>query len=353
MIYLAQSSEWISSQPAMQVTITVEGQRFSEEAAMNKLWRYVGWIAGLLPLHCMAADFPAKPIRVIVPWPAGGSTDTLARVVGQRLTTVVGQPIVIDNRPGASGTIGADIATKANPDGYTITIVEVSHVLMPVTTPKLPYDLARDFAPLTMIGVSPMIVYLNSAMQAKSLNDLIALAKSKPGVMLAAHTGVGSFSHLVTEVLQTRTGAKFNQVSYKGAAPALIELAGGQVHLYIATLASAAGTLRTGRITAVAVAGEKRIDTLPNVPTLAELGIKDMIVNQWWGYVAPVNVPGTIVSRLHKDLVAAIEYPSVRERAVDLAVDVSTSSPAQLKAHIAAELKRWAMAARSAGIKVD
>ena len=320
---------------------------------MNIFHRYVFFIAALLPLLVAAADYPTKPVRVIVPWPAGGSTDTLARIVGQRLTTLVGQPIVIDNRPGASGTIGADIASKANPDGYTITIVEVSHVLMPATTARLPYDLARDFAPLTMIGVSPMIVFINAAVPAKSLNDFIVLAKAKPGEIPVAHTGPGSFTHLVTELLQTRTGTKFNQVSYKGAAPAFIELAGGQVQLYIATLASGAGTLRTGRIKAVAITSDKRADALPDVPTLGELGMKDMIINQWWGYVAPVNVPGAIVTRLHKDLATAIDHPSVRERVTELAVDVGTSSPAQLKAYIAAELKRWAAVARDAGIKPE
>lgn len=319
-----------------------------------KFFQYsVFLLAGLLPLAGVTADFPTKPIRVIVPWPPGGSTDTLARIIGQRLTTLVGQPIVIDNRPGVSGILGADIASKASADGYTISIVEVSHVLMPATTPKLPYDLARDFSPLTMIGVSPMIVYMHAAQSSKTLNEILALAKAKPGVIPAAHTGVGSFSHLVTEVLQKSTGAKFNQVSYKGAAPALAELAGGHVNLYIATLASGAGTLRTGRISAVAVASEKRISALPNVPTLVELGMTDMVVNQWWGYVAPVNVPGSIVTQLHKNLVAAIEYPAVRERATELAVDVKTTSPVQLKTFIAAELKRWAIAARDAGIKVE
>ena len=224
---------------------------------------------------------------------------------------------------------------------------------MPATTSRLPYDLARDFAPLTMIGVSPMIVYLSTAQPARSLNDFVALAKKKPNAITAAHTGIGSFSHLVNELVQTRTGMKLNQVGYKGAAPALIELAGGQVHFYIATLASGAGTLRTGRITAVAVAGEKRINTLPDVPTLTELGMKDMVVNQWWGYVAPVNVQGAIITRLHRDLVAAIDSAPVRERAAELAVEVGTTSPAQLKTFVAAELKRWANAARDAGIKAD
>jgi len=320
---------------------------------MNRLHRYAFLIAAIVPLAAAAADFPSKPIRVIVPWPAGGSTDTLARIVGQRMTTIAGQQVVIDNRPGASGTIGADIASKANPDGYTITIVEASHVIMPATTAKLPYDLSRDFATLTLIGISPQMVFLNAALPAKNFAEFIASAKAKPGDVTVAHTGVGSFTHLMIELIQTRTGTKFNQVGYKGAAPAFIELAGGQVQAYMATFASGAGTLRTGRIRAIAVAGDKRIDALPDVPTLIELGMKDMVINQWWGYVAPAKVPGPILARLQKDLVTSIDHPSVRERVTELAVDVRTTSPAQLKAFIDAELKRWATVARDAGLKPE
>jgi len=320
---------------------------------MNRYFR-CAWLVFLLSspvLVAVAADFPTKPIRVIVPWPAGGSTDTISRIVGQRLTTIAGQQVVIDNRPGVAGTIGADIAARANPDGYTITIIEASHVIMPATTARLPYDLARDFAPLTLVGVSPQILFMHAGLPAKSLKEFIAIARAKPGMVPVAHTGVGSFTHLMTEMFQQRTGLKFNQVSYKGAAPAFIELASGDVHMYMATLASGAPTLRTGRVTAIAVASEKRIAALPEVPTLAELGIKDMVVIQWWGFVAPVNVAGAVQARLHKDLVAAIDHSSVRERVTELAVDVSTSSPGELKAFIAAELKRWAAVARDAGLK--
>ena len=314
------------------------------------------WCACLIALLAppvVAADFPTKPIRVIVPWPAGGSTDLIGRIVGQRLTTIAGQQVVIDNRPGAGGAIGAAIASKASPDGYTLTIVEASHVVMPATTAGLGYDLARDFAPLTLVGVSPQILFIHAALPAKSVADFIAAAKAKPGLVPAAHTGIGSFTHLMTEMFQMRTGVKFNQVSYKGAAPAFIDLGSGQVHIYMATLASGAGMLRTGRVRAIAVAGEKRIPALPEVPTLAEVGIQDMVVTQWWGYVVPARVPEAVQTRLHKDLVAAIDDASVRERVTELAVDVSTSTPAHLKAHIADELRRWAVVARSAGLKPE
>jgi tripartite-type tricarboxylate transporter receptor subunit TctC len=320
---------------------------------MKSIYRYAVLIAALIPSLAAAAEFPAKPIRVIVPWPAGGSTDTLARIVGQRMTTITGQTVVIDNRAGAAGTIGVDMAAKALPDGYTITIIEGAHVILPATTARMPYDLARDFMPLTLIGVSPQILFLYAGSPAKSLKDFIALAKSKPGEVTAAHTGIGSFTHLTIELLQSRTGTKFNQVSYKGAAPAMVELAGGQVQLGIFTLASAAGTLRTGRITPIAIMGDKRLPALPEVATLAELGMKDLTINQFWGYVAPVNVPAPIIARLNKDLIAAIDHPSVRERVIDLAVEVRTSSPAESKAYITAELQRWATVARDAGMKPE
>jgi tripartite-type tricarboxylate transporter receptor subunit TctC len=320
---------------------------------MKKFCRYAVFACAILPLLAASAEFPAKPIRVIVPWPAGGSTDTLARIIGQRMTTVAGQQVVVDNRAGAAGTIGVDMAAKAIPDGYTITIIEGAHVILPATTARMPYDLARDFMPLTLIGVSPQILFLYAGSPAKSLKDFIALAKAKPGEVTAAHTGIGSFTHLTIELLQSRTGTKFNQVSYKGAAPAMIELAGGQVQLGIFTLASAAGTLRTGRIIPIAVMGDKRLDALPDVPTLGELGMKDLVINQFWGYVAPVNVPAPIIARLNKDLVAAIDHPSVRERAIDLAVEVRTTSPAEFKSYIAAELQRWATVARNAGMKPE
>ena len=320
---------------------------------MNMFGRYVVLASVMFSLTAAAADFPAKPIRVVVPWPAGGSTDTLARIVGQRLTTLVGQPVVVDNRGGAAGTIGVDMVAKSIPDGYTITIVEAAHVILPATTARLPYDLARDFVPLTLIGVSPQIMFLYSGSPAKSLKDFIALAKAKPGEITASHTGIGSFTHLTLELLQSRTGTKFNQVSYKGAAPAMIELAGGQVQLGIFTLASAAGTLRTGRVTPVAIMGDKRIDALPDVPTLAELGMKDLIINQFWAYVAPAGVPVAVIARLNKDLVAAIDHPSVRERVTELAVDVRTTTTAQLKTYIASELQRWATVARDAGMKPE
>ena len=311
---------------------------------------YVSCLIASLALPAIAADFPSRPIRVVVPWPAGGSSDAIARVIGQRHSALAEQPVIIDNRGGGAGTIGANMASKATPDGYTILTVEGAHVVMPATTAGLGYDLARDFAPLTMVGIAPFVVFVHGALPAKSLAEFIATAKAKPGLVPAAHTGVGSLTHLTLEMLQTRTGVKFNQVSYKGAAPAVIDVASGEMHLYTATYASGAPMVRTGRVRVIAAAAEKRMALLPDVPTLNELGVP-MVVTQWVAYLAPAKVPGAIQKRLHKDLVAAIEDATVRERLGELAVEVSTSTPERLKAHIAAELQRWAAVAHAAGLK--
>jgi tripartite-type tricarboxylate transporter receptor subunit TctC len=310
----------------------------------------VACLVALLAPPAQAADFPSRPIRVVVPWPAGGSSDAIARVIGQRHSAIAEQPVIIDNRGGGAGTIGANMASKATPDGYTLLTVEGAHVVMPATTAGLGYDLARDFAPLTMVGISPFVVFVHGALPARSFADFIATAKAKAGLVPAAHTGVGSLTHLTLEMLQTRTGVKFNQVSYKGAAPAVIDVASGEVHIYMATYASGAPMLRTGRVRVIAAAAEKRMAILPDVPTLNELGVP-MVVTQWVAYLAPTKVPPAIQKRLHKDLVAAIEGASVRERLGELAVEVGTSTPERLKAHIAAELQRWAAVAHAAGLK--
>ena len=304
-------------------------------------------------MDAYAQSYPDRPVRVIVPWPPGGSTDTLGRIVGQRLTQLLGQNVVIDNRGGGAGAIGIETASRATPDGYTVAIIEVAHALLPVTRARLPYNLLSDFAPITTIGSSPMILFVGSTVPAKSVSELIALARTKQGALLMANTGPGSVSHLTSELLQQRIGTKFTQVGYKGAGPAFIELAGGQVQAYCATLASGSATLQTGRIAALAVAGKKRLDALPNVPTLSETGVPDVVVEQWWGFVAPMKTPPDALARFHRDSVAAINDPQVRKRIGDLAVDAGSSTPQAFRTFLEAELKRWARVAKEAGIQPE
>ncbi len=300
-----------------------------------------------------AQSYPNKPVRIIVPWPPGGSTDTLGRLLGQKLAPALGQNVVIDNRPGGAGAIGIETASRATADGYTVAIIEVAHALLPTTRARLPYDLMRDFTPITLLGSSPQIVFVGPAISVKSLPDLLAFARAKPGALLMAHTGQGSISHLTSELLQQRTGTKFTQIGYKGAGPAFVELAGGQVQAYAATLASAFATLGTGRVAALAVAGKKRLDALPAVPTFAEAGVPDFVVEQWWGVVAPARTPPEALARLHKEFAAALEDPGQRRRIGDLGVDPAPSSPETFRTFLGGELKRWAGVAKDAGIQPE
>lgn len=297
--------------------------------------------------------YPDRPVRIIVPWPPGGSTDVIGRIIGQRLTQLLGQNVVIDNRGGGAGAIGIEAASRATPDGYTLAIIEVAHALLPTTRARLPYDLMKDFTPVTAIGTSPQIVFVGVTIPVKSFAELIALARTKQGALLMAHTGQGSVSHLTSELLQQRTGTRFTQVGYKGAGPAFIELAGAQVQAYCATLASGSATLATGRITALAVAGKKRLDALPNVPTVAESGVPDFVVEQWWGVVAPARTPPDALARLHRDIVASVNDPQVRKRISDLAVEPETNTPQAFRAFLDVELKRWARVAKEAGIQPE
>lgn len=301
----------------------------------------------------VAQTYPERPVRVMVPWPPGGSTDAIGRILGQRLAQLLGQNVVIDNRGGGAGLIGIEAASRATPDGYTFAIIEMAHVLLPATRARLPYDLMRDFTPITTIGTSPMILFVGSTVPAKSVSELIALARTKPGALLMAHTGSGSLSHFMSELLQQRTGTRFTQVSYKGAGPAFIELASAQVQAYCATLASGSATLSTGRIVALGVAGRKRIDALPNVPTLSESGVPDFVVEQWWGLVAPAKTPPGALARIHRDTVTAVGDPQVRKRIGDLAVEAGSSTPQAFRAFLDTELTRWARVAKEAGIQPE
>lgn len=304
-------------------------------------------------IDALAQPYPDRPVRIIVPWPPGGSTDTIGRLLGQRLTQLLGQNVVIDNRGGGAGAIGIEAASRATPDGYTVAIIEVAHALLPTTRARLAYNLQKDFAPITTIGTSPMILFVGATVPVKSVSDLLALARTKQGALLMAQTGNGSVSHLMSELLQQRTGTRFTLVGYKGAGPAFIELAGAQVQAYGATLASGSATLATGRIVALAVAGKKRLEVLPGVPTLSESGVPDFVVEQWWGLVAPARTPPDALARLHRDSVAAIADPQVRKRVSELGVEPESSTPQAFRAFIDTEISRWARVARDAGIQPE
>ncbi len=309
---------------------------------------------GLLLLASWAHAFPERPIKLVVPWATGGSTDALARAVGQRMSETLGQEVLIENRPGAAGTVGIGQMVKAPADGYTLAIIELPHAIAPAVLAKLPYDLERDFSPISLVGTSALVLFTNSAKPAHgNVGGLLAEARAQPGTVVLAHSGNGSLSHLASELIQQRTGAKFNLVPYRGSGPALTDLAGGLVAGHFATLASGSALLSGGRIRAVAVASAQRLPVQPQVPTLAEQDVKDMVLEQWWGLVAPAGTPPAVIERLRRELHAALGHTSVRERLRLLAIEKQPTSGEDFARFIRSESARWQKVARDAGLKPE
>lgn len=299
------------------------------------------------------AAYPDKPVRLIVPWAPGGSTDAIARAMAQRMGETLGQTVLVDNRPGAAGQIGTDAAAKAAPDGYTLTIVELPHAIAPAVVTKLPYDLLRDFTPITMIGTSPLILFASMGAESVDFKTYLRDAKARAAAPSLAHSGSGTVSHLAGELLAERTGVKFNMIPYRGSAPALTDVAAGTVSGHFATMASGASLLSAGKIRALVLTSAQRMDlpALKNVPTLAEEGIKGLEINQWWALVAPATTPLPVIDRLRADALAALAHPGVKERLSSLGVDLKGSSRDELRSFMRAEAERWQAVARRIGLQ--
>ena len=312
----------------------------------------LGVAVALLPSWSLAQTFPEKPIRIIVPWAPGGSTDTIGRTLANRLSQTIGQQVVVENKPGAGGMIGAEIGARAAPDGYTLTIVELPHATAQALMSKVPYDLNTDFAPVAYIGASPLVLFANQQLKANNLKDVVALSKEKDGISFAT-SGTGSISHLVGELLQKQANAKFVFVPYKGSAPALLDLGAGEVQTFFATLASGAGALKTGRVKAIGITSAKRVSALPDVPTVGESGYTDLVVEQWWGVVAPAKIPAPILEKLKTEVAAAIAHSSMKERMTALAIEPGNMTPEQFRTFMSDEAKRWGRVAKEANIKLE
>ena len=299
------------------------------------------------------AAYPDKPIRLIVPWAPGGSTDAIARAMAQRMGETLDQTVLVDNRPGAAGQIGTDAAAKAAPDGYTLTIVELPHAIAPAVVTKLPYDLLRDFTPITMIGTSPLILFASMGAESVDFKTYLRDAKARAAAPSLAHSGSGTVSHLAGELLAERTGVKFNMIPYRGSAPALTDVAAGTVSGHFATMASGASLLSAGKIRALVVTSAQRmgLPALKNVPTLAEEGIKGLEINQWWALVAPATTPLPVIDRLRADALAALAHPGVKERLSSLGIDLKGSSRDELRSFMRAEAERWQAVARRIGLQ--
>jgi tripartite-type tricarboxylate transporter receptor subunit TctC len=327
---------------------------------MKTYQRNAARIAGLLTAVLIGAtniahaQYPDKTIKIIVPWAAGGSTDAIARTLAQRLTETMKQSVIVENRPGAAAAIGTNEMAKAAADGYTLGIIELPHAIAPAVVAKLPYDLQKDLQPVAMIGTSPLVLFTSASLNAKSVNELVAAAKAAPGTIALAHSGNGSSSHLAAEMLQQKTGTKFNLASYKGSGPAMLDVVGGHVQGHFATMASGLGPMKTGKVNAMAVAGEKRLaTTLRDTPTFAEAGIKDFVVEQWWGVVVPKGTPAPIIEKIRAEVAAAVNHPQMQDRMKELSVEPRSHTSAQFAAFVDSEIKRWGEVAKTAGVKAE
>ena len=316
----------------------------------------IALIAAGLALFGAAAHaaYPDKPIRLIVPWAPGGSTDAIARAIAQRMSERMGQSVVVDNRSGASGQIGTDAAAKSAPDGYTLAMVELPHAIAPAVVAKLPYDLLRDFTPVSMVGTSPLVLFAAPGdFKAGDMKAFLQRAKNAKAPLAVAHSGAGSSSHLAAEVLAGRAGFKYIPVPYRGSAPALTDVAAGMVGAHFATLASGSSLHGAGKLSALMVTGPARLPALPGVPTAREAGVEGMDFNQWWAVVAPATTPVEIVERLRLEVVNALNHPATRERLNTLGIDLKGSTRDELRGFMRGEVERWRVIANKAGVKPE
>jgi tripartite-type tricarboxylate transporter receptor subunit TctC len=301
-----------------------------------------------------AQSYPSKPIRLIVPFAPGGNVDITARAVAPALGEVLGQPIVVENRPGAGGTIGADAAAKSAPDGYTLLMGSNSTVsVAPALYPKNPYDPVRDFAPVSILASVPFVLVVNPSVPAKNVAELIALARAKPDYLSMASAGTGSSNHLVGELFASLTGARLTHIPYKGSGPAQADLTAGQVNVMFDQLTSALPNIKAGKLRALAVTSPTRNPALPDVPTAAEAGIGNFELANITGILAPAGTPPEVIAKLHDACVKVLAMPSVKERLASLGVEPVGSTPAQFAAFIRDDYARWRKVVADANVKVE
>lgn len=300
----------------------------------------------------VAADYPTKPIRLIVPFAAGGGNDAVARTIAERISRGLGQQVVVDNRAGAGGILGAEVAAKSPPDGYTLFLGGVgSHAINPSIHRDLPYDPVKDFAPVSLIAAAPLILVANPAVPASNLQEFIAYVRAHPGDVNYASNGNGSSSHLAAAMFESMTGTRMTHVPYKGLAPALVDLLSGQVQVMFSSVVAILPHVQAGKVKAIAVTGRKRLAQLPNVPTVAEAGVPGYQASSWYGILAPAGTPPQVIERLHTEIAKAVRDPAVRKSFETEDAEPIGSTPQEFAEHIRAELERLGKVAREAHIE--
>ena len=311
-------------------------------------------LVAIAAVSASAQTYPTRPIRLVVPFPAGGTTDILAREVGDRLSRSLGQSVVVDNRPGAAGNIGSDMVAKSAPDGYTLLMGTVgTHAINPSLYTKMPYDHVKDFAPVVLVAGVPNVLEVTPSLPVNSVADLIKLAKEKPGQLNFASSGSGTSIHLSGELFKTMAGVDMTHVPYKGSAPALTDLMGGQVQLMFDNLPSSLQQIKAGKLRAIAVTSAQRAPALPNVPTIAESGLPGFEASSWFGLLAPAGTPPAVIARINTEVNQWLQTGEAKEKLVAQGAVVAGGTPEQFAAHIRAETEKWAKVVKVSGAKVD
>lgn len=316
-----------------------------------------GFVACVSCMWAVAAfgqgNYPTRPVRVIVPFAPGGGSDVLARYLGPRLSDRLGQPVVVDNRPAASGVVGADLVAKANPDGYTLLLVFSTHAQSAQLFTRLPFDPIKDFAPITLVITTPLGMMLNPGVPAKTVKEFIAYAKASPGKLNYGSSGPGSSPHLATELFMSMAGVQMAHIPYKGVAPIIAAQLGNEVQFSFANMFSTEGHWKAGRLRLVAHAGAKRLESLPTIPTIGESGVPGFEAIIWYGYMTAVKTPRPIVDRLNREIAAVANIPEVRQTLISQGNEIVAGSPQDFAKLIITDANKWGAIGKRLGVKLD
>lgn len=322
---------------------------------MKPLWKaaLAAALAAALPAAALAEAWPAHPVKIVVPSPPGGSTDQIGRSIGQKLAELWKQPVVVENRPGAGLTLGADYVAKSPPDGYTLLIGAVHHSIAQTVYKKLPYNFATDLAPISVLAVVPNVLVVSSSNPARSVADLVAQAKAQPGKLTYGSTGAGTAHHLIGENFNDMAGVQTLHVPYKGSSPALVDLMGGQTTMMFDTVPSCLPLIKGGKLRPLAVATARRSSALPDVPTLSEAGLKGFDIATWFGLMAPAGTPRPVIDRVHADVARILADPEMRKQWIDMGAEPVAGTPDEMARQIKDEIAKFSALAQKARLSLD
>ena len=317
----------------------------------HEIWKGTAAVLAVVAsVTATAQEYPAKPVRMIVGFPPGGATDLVARIIQPKMSAALGRQVIVDNRPGANGVISNELIARADPDGYTIGFGHIGTLVISPTIQKVPYDKDRDFAPIGLVVSLQNIIIVHPTLPVKNLKEFLALARFRAPLNYAT-SGIGSPGHLAAVLLESRTGVRMSHIPYKGGGPAVTDLIAGHIPCFVAVISTGIPPVQSGRARAIAVTGAKRASAVPDVPTVAESGVKDYAATNWYGLLAPAKTPAAIVERLNKELVAALTTPDIVQQLKDRGIDATPTSPSEFTAFIKAEEKKWVDIIKRSNIK--